>query len=229
MWRELRLLRDAHKPLIVSMGNVAASGGYYIAAPADVIVAEPGTITGSIGVLSGKFVTKDLFDKLGIGTDAVSDGRNAQIDSPLRPFSKEERAKMDEQMHATYDQFVARVAEGRRLKPEQVDAIGRGRVWTGHQAKERGLVDEIGGLDRAIDLAKAKAQIAPTSSVHLVVYPPRRTFFDLIGTPSDDSLSERLGLSLKSPELRAANRALRIAQLFRSGEVLTLLPTFLWN
>src|SRR5262249_55580215 len=106
IWRELMLTRDV-KPLIVSMGDVAASGGYYIAVPANVIVAEPGTITGSIGVVTGKFVLKDTMEKLGIGIDSVSDGRLAEIDSPFSPFSKDERARIEEQLHTTYELFLS--------------------------------------------------------------------------------------------------------------------------
>src|SRR4029079_10211942 len=120
IWREMMLTQKI-KPLIVSMGDVAASGGYYIAAPADAIVAEPGTITGSIGVVTGKFVVKGTLDKLGVGEDSVSEGRMAEIESPFTPFSKEERAKVEQQMHAAYDQFVAHVAEGRKTTPERVD------------------------------------------------------------------------------------------------------------
>ena len=113
MWRELMLAREV-KPVVVSMGDVAASGGYYIAVPANVIVAEPGTLTGSIGVVTGKYVVKGTLDKLGIGEASVSDGKMAEIDSPFTPFTKEQRARVESQVHATYDLFVSRVAEGRR-------------------------------------------------------------------------------------------------------------------
>ena len=129
------------------MGDVAASGGYYMAVPATAIVAQPGTITGSIGVVTGKYVLQGALDKLGVGTDSVSDGRFAEIYSPFRPFTPAESAKVEAQMQATYDLFVSRVAEGRGSSPEEIEAIARGRVWTGKQAHDLGLVDELGGLD----------------------------------------------------------------------------------
>jgi protease-4 len=229
IWRELSLVRAANKPLIVSMGDVAASGGYYIAAPADAIVAEPGTITGSIGVVTGKFVLKEMFDKLGIGTDQVSDGRMAQLESPFRPFSKEERAKMDEQMQVTYDMFVSRVAEGRHTTAAKIDAIGKGRVWTGRQAREIGLVDELGGLDTALQLAKVKAHIDPKSSVQLVVYPPKRNLLDVIANPSGSYADARLASALTRPEFRLIETAAATLRLFRRGEALMLMPNAFWN
>jgi len=228
IWRELSLVRAANKPLIVSMGDVAASGGYYIAAPADAIVAEPGTITGSIGVVTGKFVLKEMFDKLGIATDQVSDGRMAQLESPFKPFSKEERAKMDEQMQVTYDQFIARVAEGRHTTAAKIDAIGKGRVWTGRQARDIGLVDEIGGLDTALQLAKVKAHIDPKSSVQLVVYPPKRNLLDVIANPSGSYTDARIASTL-TPELRLIQTAATTLKLFRRGEALMLMPNVFWN
>ena len=151
------LTRDV-KPVIVSMGDVAASGGYYMAVPAHTIVAQPGTITGSIGVVTGKFVLQG-----GAGQDRRrhgprSDGRLAEIYSPFRPFSADERARIEEQMQATYELFLSRVAEGRKQPATRIDAVAQGRVWTGRQARERGLVDELGGLDGALRIAKQRAQ-----------------------------------------------------------------------
>ncbi len=149
IWRELMLTRDV-KPVVVSMGDVAASGGYYIAAPAQTIVAEPGTLTGSIGVVTGKFVMGDALEKLGIGTGTVTEGQNADIYSPLRPFSPAERTRIEDQLRATYELFLKRVADGRHQTPDKIDAVAQGRVWTGRRARELGLVDELGGLDAAI-------------------------------------------------------------------------------
>src|SRR5690606_29500284 len=145
IWREMQLTRDV-KPLIVSLGDVAASGGYYIAAPAHTIVAQPGTLTGSIGVVTGKFVLAATMEKLGIGTAAVSEGAFAQIYSPFRPFTDIERERLSDHMRATYDLFVDRVALGREQPATSIDAVAQGRVWTGRQAQELGLVDELGGL-----------------------------------------------------------------------------------
>jgi protease-4 len=158
IWREVELTR-AVKPVIASMSDVAASGGYYIAMPAHKIVAEPATLTGSIGVVMVKFVIDGTLKKLGMNMEGVSSGRYANLYSPIRPFSPEERAKVQEQMQATYDAFVEKAAAGRHTTPEKIDAIAQGRVWTGRQAKEIGLVDELGGLDRALVLAKEAAKI----------------------------------------------------------------------
>ena len=142
------------------MSDLAASGGYYIAMPAQVIVAQPSTLTGSIGIFGGKFVTGGVYEKLGARIESTSIGRHAEINSPARPYNPEELKKLQEQLQAFYDQFVEKVAESRHSTPEKIDALAQGRVWTGRQAKENGLVDELGGLDRAIAVAKQRAKIA---------------------------------------------------------------------
>src|SRR5262249_847243 len=139
IWREIMLTRS-QKPVIASMSDVAASGGYYIAMPAHAIVAQPATLTGSNGVVMVKFVIDGTLKKLGLNMDNVHQGRFADMYSPIRPFSPEERAKIEEQMQATYAAFVEKAAAGRNTTPERIDAIGQGRVWTGKQAKELGLV-----------------------------------------------------------------------------------------
>jgi protease IV len=225
MWRELKLTRDV-KPLIISMGDVAASGGYYIAAPAHVIVAQPGTLTGSIGVVTGKFVLKGTMEKLGIGTDAVTDGHSAGINSPFRPFSPEERGRLEDQMQAVYDLFVSRVAEGRGQPTTAIDAVAQGRVWTGRQARERGLLDELGGLDRAVDIAKERAKIDPKQSVELVVYPQKRSVYDLLssGLGGSSAMSSELELVLGRQEVKAIESTASLFRLFRRGEPLAILP-----
>jgi protease-4 len=222
MWRELKLTRDV-KPVIVSMGDVAASGGYYIAAPAHVIVAQPGTLTGSIGVVTGKFVLKGTMDKLGIGTDTVTDGRSADLYSPFRPFSPEERGRLEDQMQAVYDLFVSRVAEGRAQPTTAIDAVAQGRVWTGRQARERGLLDELGGLDRAIEIAKERAKLDPKQRVELVIYPQKQSVYELLSSRFGTS-SARLDALVGGPEARAIESAASIIRLFRRGEPLAILP-----
>jgi protease-4 len=228
IWRELMLTKDL-KPLIVSMGDVAASGGYYIAVPADRIVAEPGTITGSIGVVTGKFVVKGTLDKLGIGQDSVSDGRFAEIDSPFSQFSKEERARMEEHLRATYDLFVSRVATGRKTTTENVDRIARGRVWTGRQALDLHLIDELGGLDTAIQVAKQRARIDASRNVQLVVYPPRRSIAEFLANPFGASVETTFGLLAHRPESRVVGALNSMLSLFRRGEPLTIMPDVFWN
>jgi protease-4 len=229
IWRELMLTRDI-KPVIVSMGNVAASGGYYIAVPAHAIVAEPGTLTGSIGVVTGKFVLDGALEKLGIDEAAVSEGRFAQLESPFSAFTPEQRARMEEQLHATYELFLARVAAGRDTTPERIDAVAQGRVWTGRQAVELELVDELGGLETALQLAKQRAKLDPAKDVELVVYPPKRTVYDLLADPFGASVSgaRAVGL-LRSPEGRLLEAAASTLQLFRRGEPLLIMPNVFWN
>jgi protease IV len=157
IWREVGLAREAGKPVIVSMGNVAASGGYYISAPADAIVAQPGTLTGSIGVYHGKPVISGLLDRLGIGIDSVEVGAHARMSGMARDFTEDEWERINAFLDHVYDDFVGKVAAGRDLPRERVHELARGRVWTGADARERGLVDELGGLDLATDIARKRS------------------------------------------------------------------------
>ncbi len=226
VWRELVALRDAkpEKPLVVSMSDLAASGGYYIAMAAPQIVAEPGTLTGSIGIFGGKIVTGGLFAKLGANIEGVSQGKNADMNSPTRKYNDAERAALARQLQTFYDQFVERVAAARKMTPEQVDRIAQGRVWTGKQAKEIGLVDAIGGLEKAVALVKQKAKIT-SADVELVVYPPKKTLYEALTSQFGGS-DERLGLAvfLRPTERRAVGLAAAPWTLFKSGEALALMP-----
>jgi protease-4 len=226
IWRALMLAREK-KPLIVSMSDLAASGGYYVAMPGHVIVAQPGTLTGSIGIFSGKMVTGGTFKKLGANVESVSSGRFADMNSPARPFSPEERAKIEEQMQAFYDQFIEKVSQARHSTPEKIDAIAQGRVWTGRQAKAIGLVDELGGLTRAIAIAKDRAKIPASQDVDLVVYPPRRSFFEALSHPfgqTEDATSQA-ALRLMSPADRRVLAQLTAPfRLLRRSEPLALMP-----
>lgn len=159
IWRELIRLKSA-KPLIVSMGDVAGSGGYYIAAPADTIVAEPGTITGSIGVISGKYSFKGLYNKIGVHKEIIKRGKHADFYTDYGDYPAEEREIIHSQIEEIYEDFIGKVAEGRGMTKEAVDQIGQGRIWTGKQAKEIGLVDELGGLNLALSIAREKAGLA---------------------------------------------------------------------
>ncbi|ODS56509.1 MAG: signal peptide peptidase SppA [Acidobacteria bacterium SCN 69-37] len=224
IWRELMLTRDV-KPLVVSLGDVAASGGYYIAAPAHTIVAQPGTLTGSIGVVTGKFVLQGAMDKLGVGTGAVSTGHLSEIYSPFRPFSREERERLSDQMRAVYDLFVQRVADGREQPAARIDAVAQGRVWTGRQARELGLVDELGGLEDAIRLAGQRARLDPQAGVQLVVYPPKRSFYEILSRQlGSSSSSGALQALLRGPDFGAVRAAASVLPLFRRGEPLAILP-----
>jgi len=224
IWREVMLTRNV-KPLVASMSDVAASGGYYIAMPAHVIVAEPATLTGSIGVVMLKFVIDGTLKKLGMNMEGVSKGRYADLYSPVRAFTPEERAKVQEQMQATYDTFVEKAAAGRNTTPERIDAIAQGRVWTGAQGKQIGLVDELGGLERALAVAKQRAKIAPDAEVEIVVYPGRKSFYDIVRNPF--GTSERvsaLGVLLGIRDPRALQSLTAPLHVFRRGEPLAIMP-----
>jgi len=224
IWREIMLTRD-RKPVIASMSDVAASGGYYIAMPAHAIVAQPATLTGSIGVVLVRFVIDGTLDKLGLNMESVKQGKYADLFSPVRPFNPDERKKVLELMQATYDAFVEKAAAGRNTTPERIDAIGQGRVWTGKQAKSLGLVDELGGLDRAIELAKERAKIAAGSQVELVVFPPKKSLFEVVADPWGRSESGATLDALVGPANARAVEALAAPlRLFRRGEPLALMP-----
>ncbi|MFQ6069338.1 MAG: signal peptide peptidase SppA [Candidatus Aminicenantales bacterium] len=179
IWREV-VLTKKEKPFVVSMSDVAGSGGYWVSMAADKIVAQPQTLTGSIGVLGGKFNLASLYEKIGVTAEKLTFGKNADIFSTFRSFTPEERRLLKKELLWVYDQFLSKVAQGRNISREDVDAIGRGRVWTGNQAKELGLVDEIGGLSRAIELAKEQAGIPPEEEVKIVVFPPKISLFQAL-------------------------------------------------
>ena len=179
IWREL-ILTKGKKPFIVSMSDVAGSGGYWIAMAADKIVAQPGTLTGSIGVFAGKFNLKGLYQKLGISKEIISRGKHAEFYSDYRNFTEEEKEILLKGIENTYHKFVSKVAQGRKLSYEQVEEIAQGRVWTGEQGKKLGLVDQLGGMDKAISLAKKAAGISPKIDVALVVYPKAKTWTGLL-------------------------------------------------
>jgi protease-4 len=182
------VLTQKEKPVVVSMGDVAASGGYYIAAAADAIVAEGSTLTGSIGVVGGKFSLDRILDRLGIFRETRAVGKNSSFLSALQPFSEEERAWHRRSLAHFYEKrFLPIVMEGRSLDLEQADRAGRGRVWTGLQGLNLGLVDVLGGLDDAIRLAHEKAGLAPERT-NLVFHVRRRRLRDLLGVGTRDSI-----------------------------------------
>jgi protease IV len=165
IWREVCRVREAGKPVVVSMAEVAASGGYYIACPADVIVALPATLTGSIGVFGGKLVVRELLERVGLTTGSVERGARSLMFSPRRTFSEEERGRFAATIDAVYEDFVGKVAEGRRRPPSEIEAVARGRVWTGRDALDRGLVDELGGLRDAVRIARERAGLPKDAPV----------------------------------------------------------------
>jgi protease-4 len=173
IWREVVHLRRI-KPVVVYMSNQAASGGYYVSAPASAILAQAATLTGSIGVWGGKFVTQGLFEKLRVGREVISRGKAAGLYSDTAPFSQDQRAKIQADIGASYARFRSHVAKGRGMEDDEVEAVARGRVWTGEQALARGLVDDLGGLQAAADRARQLAGISPRRYAPLVNIPPPR-------------------------------------------------------
>jgi len=177
IWRAVAELK-ANKPVIVSMSDLAASGGYYIASGATRIFALGDTLTGSIGVVGGKLAVRGALAKLGVNTFPIGRGKRATMTSSLGPWTDDERAAVQSSMAAVYRVFVGRVAEGRHKAPEDILKIAEGRVWTGARAKELGLVDEIGGLDAALAEARRLAKVDAATA--LEIYPPSPTLHDLL-------------------------------------------------
>jgi len=175
------------KPVVISMGDLAASGGYFISMTGDPIVAYPNTLTGSIGVIMGRINLHGLYDKLNIHVDMLSRGHYADLDSEYDELTPDERAKLESQIEDFYKAFVDRVAKGRKRSFAQIDELGQGRVWLGVQAKQNGLVDELGGLDRAIEMVKQKANIPASEKISLVTFPSKRNLLDLMFSRQDDA------------------------------------------
>jgi protease-4 len=230
MWYALENAK-AKKPVVVSMSDVAASGGYYISCNANKIVAEPSTITGSIGVFLGKPVVKGLYDWLGVTNEYVMKGKNAGLFRETVKWTDEERAKMKEGANNIYaNNFLPKVAAGRKKSVDEVDAIGQGHVWTGTQAKENGLIDEFGGLEKAIDIAKQLANLPADKDVKRVVLPAPRPFFETIFGDNEET---QTSADIKAQEALAASlpedvrRMFRYAALFdqmKNGEAMLMMP-----
>jgi len=215
IWREVVLCRK-EKPFVVSMSDLAASGGYWISMAAHKIVAQPQTLTGSIGVLAGKFNFEKLLEKLGITMEKIHFGKRLDIFSSFTRLTAEERQLLKKEILWIYDQFLTKVAEGRKMSKEDVDKIGKGRVWTGSQAKEIHLVDEIGGLSKAIEEAKSLAGIAKGEDVSLVVWPKKISFFG--------SLFGQKGARLRSSLPREFERAVDWANILNGERMWAIMP-----
>jgi protease IV len=175
------------KPLVISMSDLAASGGYFVSITGDPIIAYPNTLTGSIGVIFARLSLHGLYDKIGVNKQLLTRGHFADLDSDYTPLTDEQRAKIASQVDAFYKTFVSRVAEGRKKTYDQIEPLAQGRVWMGAQAKQNGLVDELGGLDRAVELVRQKASFGSSDKIVLVPYPGKRSVFDLLLGRSDDT------------------------------------------
>ena len=216
---------SSKKPMVISMSDLAASGGYFIAVTGDPIIAYPNTLTGSIGVFFGKPVLKGLFDKIGINVDTLKRGKFADIDTTNRPLTDEERAKLRTEIEGFYKRFVERVSEGRKRPYDQIDALAQGRVWVGAQAKQNGLVDELGGLDRAVEMIKQRAKIGASEKITLVTFPPKRSLWDIAFNRADDQmdLESLVARRLIEKQTQAVTGKLPIRALMHGG-ILELMP-----
>lgn len=231
IWREV-MLTQREKPVVVSMGDVAASGGYYISMAAGTIVAQPGTLTGSIGVLGGKLNLKGLYNKVGLTKEILRYGQNATLYSDYGGFTETERERVEKMMKTVYQDFVSKAAEGRSKTFDDIDEIAQGRVWTGKAAKALGLVDELGGLDTALAIAKQKAGFTDEDKLNIIVLPKQKTFFEqLLETMiEEEEIATPFPLHLvqRHPALLVLgtqwHQIFTWARLFEKEQVLTVLP-----
>jgi len=225
VWRAVREAQGRGKPVVVSMGDVAGSGGYYVAAGADALVAEPATITGSIGVVYAKFNLGNLLSEMGVHFDFVKSAPISDAMSFARAMTDAELAQLNDTVGHLYSAFTAKVAEGRRLSPEQAEAVAKGRVWSGLAAKERGLVDEVGGLSTAIAIARNRAHIAADRRHQLVTYRSERRWLDLRSSSSEAELSTPWAIRAAAATLGIPNRwAPTMLELLIRGGVMLLCP-----
>jgi protease-4 len=226
IWHEVVFARERGKPVIVSMGDVAGSGGYYVAAAADKIVAQPATLTGSIGVLAGKMVVSDLFKKLGVSTDSAQIGANAAMFSSASDFSPQAHSRLEAFLDDTYRGFKDHVASGRHMTQDVVEEVAKGRVWTGEEAKARGLVDALGGYAEAIRLAKEAAKIPPEAPVKLTVFPREKQPLELLYERLSGKDSDESGTAAGSIErsLRAVAPLVQHLDALLDSPVLLMMP-----
>jgi protease IV len=222
IWREVVQARKAGKPVIVSMGDLAGSGGYFVAMAADKIVAQPGTITASIGVLGGKMLTSGLWDKLGLSWDEVHQGSNATMFTGTHDYTPAEWARFQAWLDRVYVDFTGKVADGRKLPKEKVLAIAKGRIWSGQDAKNLGLIDELGGYDTALKLAKKAAGIPEADDVKIVVYPKPKTLLQSLiqrqGPDNSDKEAVTQALARILQDVQPVARELNAAGITRKDQ-----------
>lgn len=212
IWRQIQ---NCKKPIVASMGDVAASGGYYIAMGCDEIVAEPGTLTGSIGVVGGKIAVGGLMEKVGVTTDVISRGKNSGMFSSTDRFSESEREAFRKSMEVIYDQFTSKAAEGRGMDVERLKELAGGRVWTGRQAEQKGLVDSLGTLDNAVQRARQLAGLDEDDETDLLILPKPKNFFEQLFEGPEASLGTPLPkqlITLLGPNAADAQLAYRLLQ-----------------
>ncbi len=204
------------KPVVVSMGDLAASGGYFVSMTGDPIISYPNTLTGSIGVIFAKFDLHGLYDKLGITKQEMTRGQYAGLYSDYNPLTGKDLAKIQQEIQNFYGAFLTRVAEGRKRPVDQIDPIAQGRVWTGAQAKQNGLVDQLGGIDTAIEMIRKRAKIGASEKINLVMYPPKRSLLEMLMNRNEDTAAVEM-------KLKAALGGLPVHSLAQGG-FLKLMP-----
>ena len=205
------------KPMIISMADYAASGGYMISMTGDPVLSYANTITGSIGVVFGKANLRGLYDKLGVQKEILTRGKFAAIDSEYTPMDAEARAKLREGILETYDSFLVAVAEGRKRKKEEIAPLAEGRAWTGSQARQNALVDEIGGLDRAVEMIKTKARIDAKEKVGLIVYPERKSLFEYWSSKTSSGSDTSTRRSILKTVFRDGSTRAWVAAMMQGG------------
>jgi protease IV len=211
IWRETVRAKKAGKPVIVSMGDVAGSGGYFVAMAADKIVAQPATITASIGVLGGKMLTSGMWDKLGLSWDEVHSSANSTMWTGTHDYTPEEWARFEAWLDRVYADFTTKVAEGRHLPKDKVMEIAKGRIWTGEDAKALGLVDELGGFPTALRLVREAAKIPPRAEVTLKVFPPKRSLFEILTSQEPDNSESNATVAALVRVLEAVQPLVKVA------------------
>jgi len=215
---ELKLL-SAAKPLAISMSDYAASGGYFISMTGDPVISYPNTLTGSIGVLYIRPNLHGLFDKLGVQEDQISRGKLANLDDTTQPLSDAGRAKLHESIEATYKSFVGKVAAARKKNFDQIDSLAQGHVWMGAQAKQNGLIDQLGGLDEAVEVVRKKAGLSSGGETNLVMFPARRSLFEMLASSTPEALEE----AAAERKIRAVAPGLP-SQTMLKGGMMRMLP-----
>ena len=224
IWHEVKQTQE-QKPTIVSMSDVAASGGYYISAAATEIVAQPGTITGSIGVLGGKLNLKGIYNKIGLTKDIITRGKNADIYSDYSDFSQSERKKIEKMLHKVYDDFVNKVAEGRQKTYDEIHQIAQGRVWTGQQAKALGLIDWLGGLDTALAIAKKHVSISHDEPIEIITLPKPKPLLEILMEDFEANLQVPLNRHISVPySLAKSIPNFHLIQLLAHEPMATIIP-----
>jgi protease IV len=214
IWHETQVI---DKPIVASMGDVAGSGGYYISMGADKIIAAPGTITGSIGVVGGKMALRGLFEKVGITTETIERGKNSGLFSMSGKFSDSQREVLKKMMEDTYDQFTEKAAKGRKMPLDKLRELAGGRIYTGQQAKENGLVDELGTLNDAVVEAQKLAGLEPSADVRIKILPEPTNFFETLFGDMEAEKETRIGNAIGdiAPEMKElARRAAHLRKAF---------------